>query len=53
MEEKKSPYKYYMLALSDEDRCHIKARAAIKGMSIRKWIIQAIAEAIKKEDLLS
>ena len=50
MEEKKNRPKGLMIDIDENLRAEIKARAAFRHMSIRKWIMQAIAERIKWED---
>lgn len=45
------PYnlKRMIISMSEEDHREIKARAAKKGVSMRIWIIRALAAQIKRE----
>jgi hypothetical protein len=50
MSEKKKPQKGLMINISENMHCEIKKRAAIKNMTMRQWLMQAIVEHIKWED---
>ncbi len=45
---RKSP-KRILVDVSEKDHTEIKMRAAFKNISIRAWILRAIALAIKEE----
>lgn len=42
--------KRFIFNLSKDLHAQIKSRAAYRNISMRKWIIRAIYDAIKKED---
>lgn len=50
MEENKRPRKRLNIDIDPELRAEIKMRAASKQIPLRKWVIRALVEQIKREE---
>lgn len=48
-DDKKSLTKRLVIDLSTEEHVEIKTRAALRNITIKKWVMRAIMEALKKE----
>ena len=46
----KKKRKQLVMDISEKDHLEIKKRALMKGITLRRWLIQAIAQMIKIED---